>query len=142
MPSDLAKKGRKFDGVPFTRDICIGKDRDDAISIAREALDRQYSIQRKWQQPGENYNIGIDELMHDRLIVGNARECAEELIRDHEEFGCDFVWFRLFWPGMDRKKCMDGIKRIGWEVLPLVRKAVGAKSLFDFPHDDRAAKRA
>ena len=87
----LAKAGRSFDGVPFTRDICIGRDRDDATSIAREALNRQWNIQKKWQQPGENYNVGIDELMHDRLIVGNAQECTDELIRDHEEFGSDFL---------------------------------------------------
>jgi alkanesulfonate monooxygenase SsuD/methylene tetrahydromethanopterin reductase-like flavin-dependent oxidoreductase (luciferase family) len=138
----LEKAGRKFDGLPFTRDICVGKDRDEAIATAREAFERQYSIQRKWQQPGEDYNVGFDELMHDRLIVGTPKEAAEELIRDHEEFGCDFVWFRLYWPGMDRQKCLNVIERIGQEVLPIVRDRVGGKSLFDVPASEPAGRRA
>ena len=47
------------------RDICVGKTREDALDTAREALKRQYAIQMKWQQPGENYDIDFDELIAD-----------------------------------------------------------------------------
>ena len=71
--------------------------------------------------------------MHDRLIAGTPEEAADEILRDHQEFGADFIWFRLYWPGMDFEKCLDVIKRVGNEVLPIVRARIGTKSLLDFP---------
>ncbi len=132
----LDQSGRSFVGLPIIRDICVGRTRDHAISIAKQALDRQYSIQRRWKQPGENYEKPIEELMHDRLIVGTAHEATEEILKDHEEFRADFMWFRLSWPGMEIEECLDVIKRIGEKVIPAVKSRVGGESLFD-PQNDQ-----
>ena len=132
----LERVGRKFEGLPMLRDICVGKTREDAVDIAREALKRQYAIQMKWQQPGEKYDIDFDELIADRFNVGTPKQAAEYILRDHEEFGADFTWFRAYWPGADLAKSLDVIERIGQETLPIVRDQVGTSSLFDLPGGD------
>ena len=128
----LERVGRKFHGLPMTRDVCVAQDRNRAIALAKESYQRQYAIQMKWKQPGENYDVGFEELMDGRLIAGSAEEVAEEILLDHEEFGADFVWFRMYWPGADVEDSLDMIKLMGDEVLPRVRARAGTASLFDF----------
>jgi hypothetical protein len=42
------------------------------------------------------------ELKRDRLILGSLAEVVEQVMSYHEEFGAEFMWFMVDWPGMDR----------------------------------------
>jgi alkanesulfonate monooxygenase SsuD/methylene tetrahydromethanopterin reductase-like flavin-dependent oxidoreductase (luciferase family) len=128
----LERIGRTFQGIPMTRDVSVAENRDQAIALAKECYQRQYNIQMRWKQPGENYDVSFEELIEDRLIAGSPEEVTEEILRDHEEFGADFVWFRMYWPGADLQKSLDMIKLMGDKVIPRVQDRVGGKSLFDF----------
>jgi alkanesulfonate monooxygenase SsuD/methylene tetrahydromethanopterin reductase-like flavin-dependent oxidoreductase (luciferase family) len=128
----LERVGRKFEGIPMTRDVSVAENRDKAIELAKECYQRQYDIQKKWKQPGENYDVSFEELIEERLIAGSPDEVVDEMLRDHEEFGSDFVWCRMYWPGADLQKSLDMIKLMGDKVIPKVQARTGTASLFDF----------
>lgn len=129
--ASLTRVGRKFDGLPMTRDVAVGRSREEALDFIKSTYQRQFDIQKDWKQPGEDYEVSIDKLIQDRMIAGTPDEVAEELIRDHEEFGTDFVWARMYLPGADFERCLDMIKLMGDQVIPKVQARVGSGSIFE-----------
>lgn len=129
----LEEVGRKFDGIPLQRDMCVAKDERTAQAIVEKSYERMLHMQSRWGQPGERYNLPFNQLKEERVILGNPQKCAEELVAVHREFGAEFVLFRLYTPGMDPKSALEMTEQVGKEVLPLVRKEVGTRSLFGPP---------
>ena len=127
----LDRARRPFRGLPLIRDICVSKDKASAEAMVKAAITDYLNRQSTWGQPGEDYSVGFDELKADRLILGSSEEAAEEIIALNREFGAGFVSFRIFHPGMDRQCALDVIRQMGDEVLPMVRKELGAGSIFD-----------
>ena len=124
------KAGKSFVGLPMLRDICVGKNREEAEAIVKESLYGYLTKQAGWGQPGENYRQEFDELKKDRFILGSSEEAAEEIIALQREFGAEFMSFRIYSPGMDLERTMDVIRQVGEEVLPIVRREVGQGSMF------------
>ena len=87
-------------------------------------------MQSGWGQPGERYDVPFDQLKQDRVTLGSPEQVAEELIAIHREFGAEFMLFRIYTPGMDPQRALDMAEQVGTEVLPLVRRETGGKSLF------------
>jgi alkanesulfonate monooxygenase SsuD/methylene tetrahydromethanopterin reductase-like flavin-dependent oxidoreductase (luciferase family) len=90
---------------------------------------------RNWAGPLReivHYDVSFEDLMADRLIAGSSEQVAEEILRDHAEFGADFVWFRMYWPGADVQKSLEMIKLMGDEVIPRVQERIRNTSVFDF----------
>lgn len=126
----LDEVGREFKGIPLQRDMCVGKDEHDAQSIVAKSYERMLHMQSGWGQPGERYDQSFDKLKEERVILGSPQQCAEELAKIHKEFGAEFVLFRLYTPGMEPSLALEMVEQVGKEVLPLVRKEVGRRSLF------------
>ena len=40
----------------------------------------------------------------------------------HEEFGTEFMWFMVDWPGMDSRLTLETIERFGKEVIPQIKR--------------------
>jgi alkanesulfonate monooxygenase SsuD/methylene tetrahydromethanopterin reductase-like flavin-dependent oxidoreductase (luciferase family) len=126
----LARAGKPFRGLPLIRDICVAKDKRTADALVRDSITDYLHRQSGWGQPGEAYNVSFDELKLDRIILGSTEEAAAELIELHDEFGAEFVTFRVYTPGMDTERALDVVRQLGEEVFPIVRKACGTASMF------------
>ena len=82
-----------------------------------------YQLYHRWGQPGERYDLSFEELKQERLVVGNPKEVTEQVMLYHEEFGAEFMWFNVYWPGMEPQWALDTIERFGNEAIPEIKKA-------------------
>jgi alkanesulfonate monooxygenase SsuD/methylene tetrahydromethanopterin reductase-like flavin-dependent oxidoreductase (luciferase family) len=121
----LEVRGERFRGVPMARDLWIADDRARAEAVVRRPFEGYYHKYTRWGQPGERYDLSFDELKRDRMILGSPDEVTHEILSYHREFGVEFMWFRVYWPGMPLERSLEVIRRLGREVLPEVRKATG-----------------
>jgi alkanesulfonate monooxygenase SsuD/methylene tetrahydromethanopterin reductase-like flavin-dependent oxidoreductase (luciferase family) len=126
----LERRGRPFTGLPLVRDICVAENKAAAEALVRKSLTDYLHQQSAWGQPGENYLLNFDELKRDRLILGTSVEAAEEIIKLSEEFGSQFIMFRIYSSGMDEQRALDVVRQVGEEVLPMVQRECGAASMF------------
>lgn len=123
--------GRTFEGLPLQRDIAVAESRSAAEDLIRDTFERMLHMQHGWGQPGEKYDVDFDELKRERVIAGPPTDCAEELIQLNQEFGADYIWFRVYTPGMELKRALEVIQLIGEEVIPSVKKELGSTSVLD-----------
>lgn len=126
----LEKEGRPFRGIPLQRDICVARSEREAEDLMRTSYEAMLTMQHRWGQPGERYDLPFDELKKDRVILGDPAQVAEEIVDLHNEFHAEFLSFRAYTPGMDPERALDVVRLIGEDVLPLVRSEVGTGSLF------------
>ena len=118
----LDKQGRPFKGLFIFRDLCIADTRREAEERIKEGYERRYQRYQQWGQPGERYDLAFDELKRDRLILGSPAEVVEQVMSYHEEFGTEFMWFMVDWPGMDPRFTLETIQRFGAEVIPQIKR--------------------
>jgi alkanesulfonate monooxygenase SsuD/methylene tetrahydromethanopterin reductase-like flavin-dependent oxidoreductase (luciferase family) len=118
----LQQNGKEFKGLFIFRDLCIADSSKEAESRIRGAYERRYQRYQRWGQPGERYDLPFDELKQDRLILGSPTEVIEQVMAYHEEFGAEFMWFMVDWPGMDPRFTLDSIQRFGEEVIPKIKQ--------------------
>ncbi len=119
----LEQNGKVFKGLFIFRDLCIADSSKEAESRIRGAYERRYQRSQRWGQPGERYDLPFDELKQDRLILGSPAEVIEQVMAYHEEFGAEFMWFMVDWPGMDPRFTLESIQRFGEEVIPQIKRA-------------------
>src|ERR1051325_5225977 len=119
----LEAEQKQFRGLFIFRDLCIANSLAQAEDRIRQGYERRYERYQRWGQPGERYDMKYDELKQDRLIVGSPAQVAEQVISYHEEFGAEFMWFFVDWPGMDPQFTLESIQRFGEEVIPRIKRA-------------------
>ena len=125
----LEAQKKEFKGLFIFRDLCIAGSLSEAEDRIRQGYERRYERYQRWGQPGERYDLKYDELKQDRLIVGSPAQVAEQVISYHEEFGAEFMWFFVDWPGMDPKFTLESIQRFGEEVIPQIKRVIPTSSL-------------
>jgi alkanesulfonate monooxygenase SsuD/methylene tetrahydromethanopterin reductase-like flavin-dependent oxidoreductase (luciferase family) len=118
----LEYHGRPFNGVPMFRELHVAADSRCAEEEMRASLRAMYQSYARWGQPGERYDLEFDELKQERILVGSPAEVAEKVIEYRDEFGVPFMWFRLYYPGMDPELALETIRLFGAEVIPLCRQ--------------------
>ena len=117
----LDQHGRPFDGVPMFRELHVAPDSRRAEEEMRTSLRAMYESYARWGQPGERYDLEFDELKQERILVGSPEQVAEKVNEYRDEFGVPFMWFRLYYPGMDPNLALQTISLVGQEVIPLCR---------------------
>jgi alkanesulfonate monooxygenase SsuD/methylene tetrahydromethanopterin reductase-like flavin-dependent oxidoreductase (luciferase family) len=117
----LEESGRTFDGVPMFREMHVAADSQQAEEEMKEAFRAQYDSYARWGQPGERYDLEFDQLKEERILVGSPEEVAERVTEYRDEFDVPFMWFRLYYPGMDPELALETIRLFGQEVIPLCR---------------------
>lgn len=80
-----------------------------------------YESYARWGQPGERYDQDFSALKEERILVGSPDEVASEVEQYRKEFGVPFMWFRLYYPGMDPELALDSIRMFGEQVIPHFR---------------------
>ena len=119
----MEENGKPFKGLFIFRDLCIADSSKEAENRLRGAYERRYQRYQQEGQPGERYDLSFDELKQDRLILGSPAEVIEQVMAYHEEFGAEFMWFMVDFPGMDRRFTLESIQRFGEEVIPQIKRA-------------------
>lgn len=114
----LDELGRPFAGVPMFREMHVASDSTRAEDEMRDAFEAMYESYARWGQPGERYDQDFAKLKQERILVGSPAEVATEVERYRDEFGVPFMWFRLYYPGMDAELALDTIRMFGAEVIP------------------------
>ena len=71
----------------------------------------------------------FDELKRERLIVGSPEEVADQVLSYHHELGVEFMWFTVYWPGMDPAWSLETIQLFGERVIPAIRNAMPASPI-------------
>lgn len=120
----FSEVGKPFPGVPMFRELHVAQSSKLAREEIRDALEKMFHTYHSWGQPGEDYNVSAEELMSDRMVVGDPQEVASMLLDYAKEFEVPFMWFRVHFPGMDRQLVLDTVRLLGEEVLPQVRSAL------------------
>ena len=118
----LERQGKQFGGLFIFRDLCIADSVREAEDRIRDGYERRYQRYQQWGQPGERYDLAFDQLKQDRLILGSPAEVAEQVMAYHQEFGAEFMWFMVDWPGMDPRFTLETIGRFGEEVIPQIKR--------------------
>ncbi len=117
----LEECGRPFGGVPMFREMHVAAESGRAEEEMKEAFRAMYQSYARWGQPGERYDLEFDELRDERILVGSPVEVAERVIEYRDEFDVPFMWFRLYYPGMDPELALETIRMFGEQVIPLCR---------------------
>ena len=117
----LEELGRPFNGVPMFREMHVAADNRRAEEEMKEAFRAMYESYARWGQPGERYDLEFDQLKEERIVVGSPDEVAERVAEYRDEFDVPFMWFRLYYPGMDPEHALETIRLFGQEVIPRFR---------------------
>lgn len=112
---------------PMARELYCAESREDALRIAGPYLAAKYDAYDAWGQdkalPGdEDFAVPLQELAHDRFILGSPDDCAREIER-YRALGVDRIHLRMNWPGMPLDVSLDGLRRFAAEVIPRFRTA-------------------
>jgi len=118
----LENNGKPFKGLFIFRDLCIADNRQEAEKRIREGYERRYERYQRWGQPGERYDLPFEQLQQDRLILGSPAEVTDQVLNYHKEFGAEFMWFMVDWPGMDPRFTLETIQRFGEEVISEIKR--------------------
>ncbi len=119
----LERQGREFKGLFIFRDLCMAKSTREAEERIKDAYERMYQIYQQWGQPGERFDVHFEELKQERLIIGSPVEVAEQVMAYHREFGAEFMWFTVYWPGMEPQWALETIQAFGEQVIPEIKRA-------------------
>jgi alkanesulfonate monooxygenase SsuD/methylene tetrahydromethanopterin reductase-like flavin-dependent oxidoreductase (luciferase family) len=121
--SSLERQGEGFKGLFIIRDLCVANSATEAERRIKDAYERMYQVYQRWGQTGERYARPFEELKQERLIVGSADQVAEQVMVYHQEFNAEFVWFTVYWPGMEPQWALDTIQLFGERVIPQLKRA-------------------
>lgn len=105
------------------RELHLAPTKDAALNRAKPFVQRMYDTYVKWGQPGERYDVGFEELVRERYIIGDPAEAIEVLSGYVKELRVDHVSFRMTWPGMDHEDVVESIKLCGKKVISYFREA-------------------
>jgi alkanesulfonate monooxygenase SsuD/methylene tetrahydromethanopterin reductase-like flavin-dependent oxidoreductase (luciferase family) len=130
-------KTRAEAGLPPSAHVCrllevvCAPDEETAVRRAAPFLLEKYAAYLSWGLPGITLDPSaapeeqLRRLAANRFAVGSPAQVVEALCAQHRA-GVTHATMRLSWPGMAQKDILDGIERLGREVLPEVRRRTGA----------------
>jgi hypothetical protein len=68
----------------------------------------------------QTFDRPLDELAHDRFIVGTPDDLVAMSARYAAELGVNTLILRIQWPGMSQHQVIDQIRLIGQDVIPRI----------------------
>jgi len=125
----LYKKAREAAGksmpaeMPIIKELYVAPDRRAAVQECRPFLEAKYKAYGSWGQDkalpeGDSFDVGFDELVRDRFIIGDPDDCVREIRRYASALGANCFIFRIQWPGMEQAKVLRSIELLATRVFP------------------------
>lgn len=127
----LAEHGKPMPAeFPLLRNIVVAPDRRAALREVGPFLEASYRVFGQWGLFSKvvgsgKEQLGLEELLAGRVILGSPEECAEELVRLARATGFGRLIARVQWLGMDQRLVLRTIELLANEVLPLVECELG-----------------
>jgi alkanesulfonate monooxygenase SsuD/methylene tetrahydromethanopterin reductase-like flavin-dependent oxidoreductase (luciferase family) len=124
----LAEAGKPFPAeLPIIKELYVAPDRRTAIQECRPFLEAKYKAYGAWGQDkalpeGESFDVGFDELVQDRFIIGDPDDAIRELRRYADALGVNCFIFRIQWPGMAQAKVLRTIELLAARVMPALSR--------------------
>lgn len=111
--------------VPVFREIFCARDRATALAVAGPILAAKYGAYARWGQdealPAEDgFERPIDQLAHDRFVLGAPEECYEALSA-YLGLGLSPLLLRMHWSGLPLSAALQSLHLLSDEVLPALR---------------------
>ena len=103
------------------RSLAIARDRETAITEARaagEAKAGMYSSVNMQESTTVDLGLGSSRDLGDWAVAGSPQDCAETLIKQHEEFGLDYVGFACLNMPKGLSARLEYLQLISEELLP------------------------
>ena len=116
--------------LPISREMFVGKDRDDAIRQAQPYVEEKYKAYHKWGQDkqmplGDNdLGLAFEELQDGRFLFGSVDEVADQIIALSKATGINQLGCPVQWVGMPQSHVIDQMHLMAKEVLPRVRQGL------------------
>jgi alkanesulfonate monooxygenase SsuD/methylene tetrahydromethanopterin reductase-like flavin-dependent oxidoreductase (luciferase family) len=120
----LDKAGKPFPAeFPIIKELYVAADRRTALQECRPFLEAKYKAYGAWGQDkalpqGDHFDLGFEELVKDRFIIGDPEDCVRELRRYADALGVNCFIFRIQWPGMEQAKVLRSIELLAERVMP------------------------
>jgi len=99
----------------------VAHDRREAEQEIKDSFERLYHVYHQEGQPGERYDLRFQQLKEERIIVGNPSDVIKEIEQYRDVFGAEYMFFRLYYLGMNPEKSLECIRIFGEEVIPHFR---------------------
>lgn len=91
--------------LPVLRETFCAPSYEDAVRIARPALETKYAAYAAW-----GHHVGsFDEMARTSFILGSTDECEERVREYQERLGTGFIGTRMQWPGLEQRQVLDSI---------------------------------
>jgi len=124
-----AENGRGEGEVDLFRYVFVARSKNEAISAAGgpfiQAFERMYF---RWPHPVVKRPQGqltIERLAHDRIILGDAKTCVDEINRFRSELNVQHLVCRFSVPGILREACETSLDLFTRELMPALRADAG-----------------
>ena len=110
----------------FFRELFVAPSREEAEQAMMGAFERLYGVYHREGQPGERYDRGFEELKEERVIAGSPDDVAQEIRTYQQEFGAEYMFFRVYYLGMELEKSLECVRLFGEKVIPQFAEPGGA----------------
>jgi alkanesulfonate monooxygenase SsuD/methylene tetrahydromethanopterin reductase-like flavin-dependent oxidoreductase (luciferase family) len=123
------------------RDTFVAHSEDEAVRIAGGPMMASLNFSN-WRGPSVYLNPGETlpteqsaalkkqltyEFVRDRSVYfGTPEKIVQQILHLHRETGISNVIFKSSWPGLPHAAARDSVRRLGTEVIPAIRAALGA----------------
>jgi len=125
----LDEAGKPFPAeLPMAREVFVGRDRAEAIRLARPSLEEKYRVYKEWGQDkvmpaSDHMGLDFEDLMRDRFLFGSPAEVTEQILTLKRKFGVTTMMLGIHWIGMPASLALEQMQLIAEEVFPAVNAA-------------------
>lgn len=106
---------------PVFREVLVARSEAEAHALARRQLHTKYEAYFQWGYVQTTF----EDVVRDAFVVGDPASCARQILRYRDEFGITHFLARVQWPGVSQADALRGLRLLGEEVIPLVRRGGG-----------------
>ncbi|MEO8713696.1 MAG: LLM class flavin-dependent oxidoreductase [Acetobacteraceae bacterium] len=127
--AELDRHGRPFPAeMPIMRETFVARSREEAIHLARPALEEKYKAYRAWGQDkvmpaSDHMDLGFDELLDDRFLLGTPEQVAEQVVALRDRLGVNYFCVSVHLAGTPKQVALEQMRILAEDVFPLVRRA-------------------
>jgi alkanesulfonate monooxygenase SsuD/methylene tetrahydromethanopterin reductase-like flavin-dependent oxidoreductase (luciferase family) len=102
LPEGVRVEDKAF---PILREAHCAATHDDAVRIARPALETKYAAYARW-----GHEVGsFEDMARDSFVLGDVDQCVEQVRRYQTEAHSSFLGLRMQWPGLGQADVLRSI---------------------------------
>lgn len=103
---------------PIFREVLVAPTEAEARDAARKWLRTKYEAYFAWGYVETTF----EDVMRDAFVVGDPDEIRRQFERYRDELGITHMLARVQWPGVAHETALRGIRLLGEQVLPKMRR--------------------